>query len=71
LATRLERHSLCLTSIPSRAVLQHVISAPPNKPLQRSGHDKVLGRGRVCASREQVNHARVLKRTRAVAERGR
>jgi hypothetical protein len=43
----------------------------PNKPLQRSGHDKVHGRGRVCASPEQVNLARVLKRTRAVAERGR
>ena len=42
-----------------------------NKPLQRAGHDKVLGRGRVCVSPEQVNHARVLKRTRAVAERGR
>ena len=44
---------------------------PPNKPLQRAGYDKVLGRGRVCVSPEQVNRARVLKRTRAVAERGR
>jgi hypothetical protein len=54
-----------------RPVASTTWKLPPNKPLQRSGTHKVLGRGRVCASPEQVNHARVLKRTRAVAERGR
>ena len=44
---------------------------PPNKPLQRAGSDKVLGRGRSCVVLDQALRARVLKRTRAVAERGR
>jgi hypothetical protein len=43
----------------------------PNKPLQRSGKDKVLGRGRGRAVIGQVTSARVLERTRAAAERGR
>jgi hypothetical protein len=43
----------------------------PNNLLQRSVNDKVLGRGRVRAVREQVCAARVLERTRAVAEQGR
>jgi hypothetical protein len=34
---------------------------PPNKPLQRSGMDKVLGRGRVRAATKQVWLARVMK----------
>ncbi len=42
-----------------------------NKPLQRAGHDKVLGRGRIDVALDQALRARVLKRTRAVAERGR
>jgi hypothetical protein len=44
--------------------------SPPNKPLQRSGLDKVLGRGRVGVVLEQVPRARVLKRLWPVAERG-
>jgi hypothetical protein len=43
----------------------------PNKPLQRAGSDKVLGRGRGEVVPEQVRRARVLKHTRAVAERDR
>jgi len=43
----------------------------PNNPLQRSGNDKVLGRGRGVWLLEQVCAARVLERTRAAAERGR
>jgi hypothetical protein len=43
---------------------------PPNKPLQRSGTDKVSGRGRGGVVLEQVLLARVLKRTRPAAERG-
>jgi hypothetical protein len=42
----------------------------PNKPLQRSGTDKVPGRGRGDVVLEQVWRARVLMRTRPVAERG-
>jgi hypothetical protein len=45
------------------------VHLPPNKPLQRAGTHKVLGRGRLSVVREQVCLARVLKRTRAVAER--
>jgi hypothetical protein len=45
--------------------------APANKPLQRSGLDKVLGRGRAGDVREQVLRARVLKRLWPAAERGR
>jgi len=42
----------------------------PNSALQRAGHDKVLGRGRVGAAPLRAPSARVLKRTRAVAELG-
>jgi hypothetical protein len=44
--------------------------SPPNKPLQRSGVDKVLGRGRGVALLEQVLRARVLVGQWAAAERG-
>ena len=44
---------------------------PPNNPLQRSGNDKVLGRGRGRAVVGQVTRARVLERTRPAAEWGR
>jgi hypothetical protein len=40
----------------------------PNKPMQRTGTHKVLGRGRVNAVHEQVRRARVLNRRRAVAD---
>jgi hypothetical protein len=43
--------------------------APPNKPLQRSGFDKVLGRGRGDAVLEHVLRARVLGPQWPVAER--
>ena len=43
----------------------------PNKPLQRSGVDKVLGRGRGRLATKQVQRARVLKGQRPAAERGR
>jgi hypothetical protein len=36
------------------------ITLPPNKPLQRSGVDKVLGRGRGRAASKQVLRASVL-----------
>jgi hypothetical protein len=42
----------------------------PNKPLQRSGVDKVPGRGRVGAVLEQVLRARVLTGQWPAAERG-
>ena len=45
--------------------------ASSNNPLQRSGNDKVLGRGRFGVVLEQVCTARVLERPRAAAERGR
>jgi hypothetical protein len=45
--------------------------APYNNPLQRSGMDKVLGRGRGRPAPKQVMRARVLMRTRLAAERGR
>jgi hypothetical protein len=44
---------------------------PLNNPLQRSGNDKVHGRGRGRLVRAQVCAAHVLERTRAAAERGR
>jgi hypothetical protein len=44
---------------------------PSNKPLQRSGVDKVLGRGRGDAVLEQVLCARVLRPQWRAAERGR
>ncbi len=40
----------------------------PNNPLQRSGIDKVLGRGRGEVVLEQVLRARVLKRQWPAAE---
>ncbi len=43
----------------------------PNNRMQRSGKDKVLGRGRGCAVLGQVTSARVLKGTRPVADAGR
>jgi hypothetical protein len=39
-----------------------------NNRMQRSGSDKVLGRGRVSAVPEQVTSARVLNGLRAVAD---
>jgi hypothetical protein len=44
--------------------------APPNKPLLRSGVDKVPGHGRRSVVLKQVLRARVLKRSRPAAERG-
>jgi hypothetical protein len=43
----------------------------PNKPLQRSGVDKVLGRGRGVAVLDQVVRARVLMPLWPAAERSR
>jgi hypothetical protein len=43
----------------------------PNKPLQRSGMDKVLGRGRGSEVLEQVLRAHVLIGQWPAAERGR
>jgi len=43
---------------------------PPNKPLQRSGLDKVPGRGRGGGVLEQVLRARVLIGQWPAAERG-
>jgi hypothetical protein len=43
---------------------------PSNKPLQRSGLDKVLGRGRGNVVLEQVLRARVLMQLWPAAERG-
>jgi hypothetical protein len=51
-------------------VLAHA-PVPPNKPLQRTVWDKVLGRGRGCAAHEQVMRARVLMKLWPAAERGR
>jgi hypothetical protein len=42
---------------------------PPDKPLQRAGMDKVLGRGRLGAATKQVTRARVLKHASPAAER--
>jgi hypothetical protein len=42
----------------------------PKKPLQRSGVDNVLGRGRGRPAPKQVWRARVLKRGRPAAEWG-
>jgi hypothetical protein len=47
---------------------EQVVVASPNKPMQRAGTDKVLGRGRVNVVLEQVLRARVLRRRRAVAD---
>ena len=50
---------------------RRVPEPPPNKPLQRSGLDKVLGRGRGEVVLEQVLRARVLKPQWPAAERDR
>lgn len=47
------------------------LSLPPNNPLQRSGVDKVLGRGRERAASRQVLRARVLMGQWPAAERER
>ena len=47
------------------------IDEPSNKPLQRTGLDKVSGRGQGEAVLEQVLRARVLKRGWPAAERSR
>jgi hypothetical protein len=44
---------------------------PSNKPLQRSGLDKVLGRGRLGAAAEIVMRARVIRPQWPAAERSR
>jgi hypothetical protein len=49
----------------------NMIKTSPNKPMQRAGTDKVPGRGRLSVVHEQVHHARVLNRLRAVADGGR
>jgi hypothetical protein len=46
------------------------IDEPSNDPLQRSGFNKVLGRGRGDVVLQQILRARVLMRTRPAAERG-
>lgn len=43
---------------------------PSNRPLQRSGIDKMLGRGRERLATNQVWRARVLNRARPAADRG-
>lgn len=43
---------------------------PSNSALQRTGDDKVLGRGRPRLARGLASRARVLKGWRAVAELG-
>jgi hypothetical protein len=52
----------------SLVAAHRTVAVPPNKPLQRSGVDKVLGRGRGDVVLEQVLRARVLRCRRAVAE---
>ena len=48
---------------------QHcLVPLPPNKSLQGSWTDKVLGRGRSGVLLEQVMRARVLNRWRAAPE---
>jgi hypothetical protein len=59
---QLERLGLCIKSW---------LSVPSNNLLQRSVNDKVLGRGRGRLVQAQVCGARVLERTRAVAEQKR
>jgi hypothetical protein len=44
---------------------------PPNNPLQRSGRDKVLGRGRERFVPKQVTRAHVLIHQWPAADRGR
>jgi hypothetical protein len=47
------------------------VGMPHNKSLQRSGTNKVLGRGREMSVPWRAPSARVLKHTRAAAELGR
>jgi hypothetical protein len=54
-----------------RITMVQVITRPPNNPLQRSGLNEVLGRGRGCVVLEQVLRARVLKGQWPAAERSR
>jgi len=49
---------------------QRVLEPPPNKPLQRSGMDKALGRGRGEIVLDLVLRARLLNRQWPTAERG-
>jgi hypothetical protein len=46
-------------------------SDSPNYAMQRTGTDKVPGRGRTSPAPDQVNHARVPMRWRVVADGGR
>jgi hypothetical protein len=48
-----------------------IFYAAPDKPLQRSGLDKLPGRGRGRPAPKQVLRARVLMRLWPAAERGR
>jgi hypothetical protein len=65
--------SYVLASIESRR--DRAVDGPgswsPNNALQRADHHKQHGRGRLTIALNQVMRARVLKRRRAVAERGR
>jgi hypothetical protein len=45
------------------------VAVPPNKPAQRSGSVKVLGRGRVVVVLQRVLRARVLMGQLPAAER--
>jgi hypothetical protein len=45
-----------------------MFTVTPNKPMQRAGTHKVLGRGRSMFSQSQVCLARVLIGQRAVAD---
>jgi hypothetical protein len=53
-----------------KAITFNSNNVTPNKPLQRSGVDKVPGRGRGEGVLEQVPCARVLRPQCPVAERG-
>jgi hypothetical protein len=52
----------------SKLAKRHVVQAPPNKSLQRSGTHKLLGRGRPSRERTRALRARVLRGRRAAAE---
>jgi hypothetical protein len=47
------------------------LKTSPNNPIQRAVNHKVQGRGRSLTVLDQVRHARVLNRQRAVADGGR
>jgi hypothetical protein len=61
--------SYLFVSRAQRAPIRSVF-LPSNKPLQRSGVDKVPGRGRGAGVLEQVPRARVLRPFWPAAERG-